>query len=147
MRDHPLIDLALAFAMCAVIGLLMTPLLWPYDRMGHLWTLAKGAGMLAGGSLGLAIVLAVFRRMENVRIVVNSLAAMACAVVTAHYLVTATAGVSAGMPGWAAGLAWFFGLLSCWGASEIWSVAFPGTIYRLASLVTVAIAYGVFAII
>ncbi len=141
------------------LGLLMLPLLWAFDKLSHLVTLAKGAFVLALGSLFvaimlqvvLAVVFRVFRlagdggRGFDIKLLANSLAAMAVALLSAAFVASQIHSIVASMPLWATVLTYGTGVLACWVAHAIWSVAFPGSVYKLVSGITVLIAYSAFS--
>ncbi len=158
-KNSILIDWIVGVVLCVALGLLMLPLLWAFDKLAHLITLAKGAFALALGSLLVAILLQVvlgivfrvFRLADDggrgfdIKLIANSLAAMAVAVFSAAFVASQVHVIVTSMPLWATILTYGTGVLACWVAHAIWSVAFPGTAYKLLSGITVLFAYATFS--
>lgn len=158
-KNSILIDWLVGVVLCLALGLLMLPLLWAFGGLPHLFTLGSGAFILAFGSLFVAIllqvVLGVFFKVFrlagdggagfDIKLVVNSLAAMGVAVISAAFIAAQINIVVTTMPLWATVLTYGTGLLACWVAYAIWSVAFPGTAYKFVSMITVVISYAVFS--
>ena len=145
-----------AAALCGVLLLVLSPLLWGFGALGLLWRAAAGYGALYLAALATALFTTLLLRAlglhpdsgrgYDVRLFGGLAVSVLLMAAFAALVALSVAGAAAAAPGWAAALFYAGGLLACYGGFVMITAVYLGGAYRVAALAVCVVAYLLFAI-